>query len=136
MATCDEKTTTEVGKMIKLGIPPMVAAKGQGISEGEFEEWMRRGLVGGRGEHRYTKFRLEVLKSEATSEQLLVGVVRSAAAAHWQAAVWLLERLYPERYVRRSVSNPDASPGTPGRPDPFADTDNVVPIKEAKTKTS
>lgn len=131
-ATCTDEKIEAVAKLIKLGVPPLTAAVSKGIKEEEFVEWMRRGETNATGDYRYARFYDAVSSSQADAESLLVGRIRSAATDNWQAAAWLLERLFPERYVRRSVSNPDASPGTPGQPDPFAGVDKVVPIKKVK----
>ena len=106
MATsCSANLTDAIASQIKLGVPPRTAAACEGIEADTFTEWMARGARNGRGEHPYHKFRVAILKAEAECEKLLVARIRQAASnGNWQAAAWLAERRYPERYVRKSVN--------------------------------
>ena len=129
--TCTDELVEQVGTLVKLGVPPMVAARAKGVPEDDYVEWMRRGAINAQGDWRYAKFYDAVKDNEAEAETLLVGKIRSAATdGNWQAASWLLERLWPERYVKRSVNDPNSDPGTRGQPDPFAGVDKVVPLRK------
>jgi len=130
-----EAPIEEITTAIKLGVPPVVAAVQHGVLEDEFIEWMRRGQTAGRGEAAYAKFYEAIRSAEALCETALVGVVRRAAGEHWQAAVWLLERRFPERYVRKSVSDEQGKKQA-GQPDVFAAVDaaaNVTPIRRRRS---
>lgn len=63
------------------------------------------------------------------AEPRLVRLIAQAGQTEWRAAAWLLERLHPERYGRRSgkVVPADAD----GAPDPF---DEVDELAEARRK--
>lgn len=120
---------------VKLGVPPLVAAMQNGVSESEFADWMSRGVDAGRGEWRYAKFRDAIKEAEALCEAGLVGTLRRAAQdGNVTAATWLLERRFPERYVRRSVSTEGKK--DPNAADPFADIDNVVDLKARAKRAS
>lgn len=46
----------------------------------------------------YREFRAAVQKAEAEAEERLLGIIEDAAPNTWQAAAWMLERKYPERW--------------------------------------
>lgn len=51
----------------------------------------------------YAEFRDMVAQARAQAELANVAIVRRAADTTWQAAAWLLERAYPERWGRRDA---------------------------------
>ena len=59
---------------------------------------------------------------EGLSEASLVFNVSQAAEKNWRAAVWLLERRYPERWARGG----GPGPVPPARDDPFAEVDDLA----------
>ena len=96
---------------------------------------MLRGQRRERGNWRFQHFRAAVLKAEAECEVLLTNKVRQASrnpeAGDWQAAQWLLERRFPDRWVKRSVSaEREESPSTSSTPwSDLDDESNVTPIR-------
>jgi hypothetical protein len=128
---CSERVVKAVADLVKIGVPPLVAAAAQGVDETQFALWMRLGEQNGRGQWRYAQFRERVLKAEADCEVLLVGRVRSAANdGVWQAAMWLAERRFGDRWMRRSVN--ESAPAPAGPVDPFSELDgesNVTPLR-------
>lgn len=71
--------------------------------------WLRRGRAGEPG---YEALALDVDQARAQIELRLVSYVRqSAENGQWQAAAWLLERVWPERYGKRAVEAAAASEG-------------------------
>jgi hypothetical protein len=130
MAQVSDKLITEVTNLIKLGVPPLTASMAKGISEAEFCKWMEKGAQGGKGNWRYAKFFEAVNTAEAECEAFLVGKIRSIAGdGNWSAAAWLAERRFPEKYVKRSVNSKQQEEET-GEADPFADVDNVMPLRK------
>lgn len=132
--TCTQPLTDKIVEMVRLGVPPMIASEAHGVQQSDFVEWMRKGQVNGRGHRNFAQFYEAILKAEAECESALVGRILVAAATDWKAAAWLAERRFPERYVRKPVSEAgDAKkPGAPGQADPFDSVDKVVPLKVAK----
>jgi len=65
-----------------------------------------------------------------SESQLLAVVEASARAGSWNAAAWLLERRWPERWVKpsaRTVATPAPERDLePDEPDPFADVVDIA----------
>ena len=98
-----------------------------GVSQQVFREWMRRGNPEGTAplDEPFRRFRAEVEKARAESEARSVAVIANAAPKNWQAAAWLLERRWPERWARVSQRAEPEAPVT--RPaDPFAEVDELA----------
>lgn len=89
-----------VCKYIKLGLPQKVAAAYSGINEATFYRWMERGESNPKS--MYGEFCEAVKRAVAESEATLVANIRLAAnkTASWQAAAWMLERRFPDRWAR------------------------------------
>jgi hypothetical protein len=130
-----EATQRAVCELVRVGVEPVQAARTQLVSEPVFEEWMRLGRVGGTGHARHVEFRDAILQAEAECEAALVMQIR--AGKNWQAATWLAERRFPERFLRRSVGG-ERSDRDDGRPAgggaPFEDLDNVVPLNSREKR--
>jgi hypothetical protein len=69
---------------------------------------------GKKKEQPYVEFSNAVEKAMAEAEVAGVNAIVVAAARHWQAAAWMLERKHPERWGRRPamVFQPDGGPVT------------------------
>ena len=66
---------------------------------------------------------VRVLQARAHGEASLVATVRREAEGNWQAAAWLLERGYPDRWARLSQRTPPKGE----RPaDPFDEVDELA----------
>jgi len=125
--TCNKARTEEIVELVLLGVPPLVAAEAQGVTESEFVEWMRKGQLSGSGHGNFRQFYEAVNKAEADFEAGLI--TRIAISKDWKAAAWLAERRFPERYVRKPVGDAAKKPGDGAEADPFSDVDKVVPLK-------
>jgi hypothetical protein len=104
------------------------AVKASGISHGSFYNWMKRGLSSAPEDKLYRELRERVERARAEGEQMLVGSIATRALTDWRAAAWLLERGYPEHWVRASVNarpnEDDDEP--PTQADPFAEVDELA----------
>jgi transposase len=86
-----------------------------GVHRTTVQRWLRRGreeekrLRNPRAKSKpsealYLQFRIAHKKALAAGEIRAAGVIRKAASEHWQAAAWILERRFPERWGRdRSI---------------------------------
>lgn len=127
-----------VCETVRNGVPAEVAAAAAGVDEPTFEAWMARGERGGRGAGAYMAFCDAVAKARAEAQAQLVRRIADAAAeGHWQAAAWLLERAFAEKWGRKSIqpkSKREIESANVGSPDPFAELDNVEPITSARAR--
>jgi hypothetical protein len=125
------KLTDELQERLVMAIAAGSTVEGAaatvGINSATHRRWMALGEQARTGRHRV--FYDAVTRAEATSEVVLVGRMATAARnGSWRAAAWLLERRWPERWARGSVET-EASPATAELKDPFAELDNVSPLK-------
>lgn len=111
--------------MIKAGSYAIVAARANGIHPATFHAWTARGRDAERGdddlclnpdEQPYADFHDDVKVAEAEAEVASVMLIqRTASNGTWQAAAWLLERKYSDRWgrkdhLRQEVSGPAGGP--------------------------
>jgi len=75
------------------------------ISRVTYYDWIRRGKadtdINEQTLYRQLVERME--GAEALHEQTHLTTIQAASVNTWQAAAWLLERRYPERYAKRVV---------------------------------
>lgn len=100
------KLTPEVHEtivgMLRKGNFVETAAAAAGVDRETVRRWLRRGASAKSG--RFKRFRDDVLAAVSEAEVGLVDLVRKAAKGKrpaWQAAAWMLERKFPERWGRR-----------------------------------
>lgn len=97
------KLTPEVQEKIceyvRQGLTYEIAARAAGISESTFYRWRERGEKARGGKFR--EFWEALKRAEAEAEQRLVERILSASSDTWQAAAWILERRYPDRWGRK-----------------------------------
>lgn len=96
-------------QMIQAGNHTNVACIAAGVPVSTFEKWWKRGDPRNDDEKDagYREFRQRVERARAEGEVVLVTRVAAAATRDVQTAIWLLERMYPERWAR--VSQRDAA---------------------------
>jgi hypothetical protein len=122
--------------LIRVGSRPEVACVASGISRSTFYDWLDRGdPAGAKPENAlYRAFHVDVEQARAIGENALVAIVQTEARQQtWQAAVWLLERMYPERWARASQRElPGLAEKVAAAPfDAFAEADELA---EARRK--
>jgi transposase len=122
-------------QVLAAGGYPQTAATAAGVSAKTYYRWLARGADDGpEADAPYRDFRERVEKAQAEGEARAVTIIaRAAADGTWQAAVWMLERRYPERWSRPS-QRADVAPAGPatGPPDPFAEVDELAQVRRRR----
>ena len=88
----------EITKRIKAGNYIQVACEAIGISHTTYFNWIKKGEE---GKSPYVEFLKAIKKAEAEAHVNCVAIIASHATEQWQAAAWLLERKYPDKWGRR-----------------------------------
>jgi transposase-like protein len=93
-------------ELLKAGNYVETACAVVGIGRTTYYDWMKKAEESTRA-NKYTRFHDAVRQAKAWSEARLVAMINKHAEKIWQAAAWMLERKYPERWGRnRKVSKP------------------------------
>ena len=133
--------TERLCTILRAGNYLHVALRATGLGRSTFHLWMQRGKSYGARDALFHEFREQVSRARAEGEVRNVARIAAAAAESWQAAAWLLERQYPQRWGRpttRSISvDPTPQDETPARkqtstPDPFAEIDELATRRRAQ----
>lgn len=114
-----------------LEIPQSIATacEAAGIDEKTYHNWAKRGKAAAKAAEKgedvpeadapFLHFFRRTKKARATGKVELLDVIRAVARdrqepKRWQAAAWLLERMYPKefgrRYIKLEASGPDDGP--------------------------
>jgi hypothetical protein len=118
--------------MLRAGNYLHVTLNAVGVSRQAFHDWMKRGRSGAPEDAEFTELRGRVEQARAQGEARAVAQIAQAAATSWQAAAWMLERQYPERWGRVSVRYRDEEGPPPAaavpvdQTDPFAEVDELA----------
>lgn len=120
--------------MLRAGNYMHVAAVAAGITRQTLDDWLRRGRSDAAIDAPYRRLREQVAKARAEGEARNVARIAKAATTSWQAAAWMLERSYPERWGRpavalRSTEPPPPAPVEPEQLDPFAEVDELAELR-------
>ena len=116
-------------QVLRAGGYDVTAAAAGGVGTTQFYEWLRRGDPAGNDpkDAPHRAFRAQVEKARADAEVRSVALIANAAKTQWQAAAWLLERRYPDRWARPSQRDKDEGPApAPAARDPFAEVDELA----------
>jgi hypothetical protein len=110
----DDLTRT-FATLVRAGNTVAVACNVVGIDESTYYDWMRRAKRKGDANDPYRAFRAALEQARGEAEAILVGqITTSARNGSWQAAAWLLERRWPERWAkpdqRKESDKPPANP--------------------------
>lgn len=79
--------------LLKAGNYIEIAVRAIGVEIETFDELLRED----------EELRERVARARAEAEARSVASIANAARENWQAAAWLLERQYPERYARPAL---------------------------------
>ncbi len=117
----------EFVQIMRAGNTFTTAAKAIAVRETHARWWYDQG-AGDDADEPFASFRVDVDQAEARAESRNVAIVAKAASdGSWQAAAWLLERGYPERWARVSQRDKAAEVTQAGKPsDPFAEADELA----------
>jgi hypothetical protein len=136
-ATLTDEITETLVAMLRAGNYQHVALRAVNVPRSTFGLWMRRGRSSAKRDAAYRAFREQIEQARANGEVRAVAAIAQAARKNWQAAAWLLERQYPERWGRTPmrmrespapVEQPAAEP-EPSEPDPFAELDDLAALR-------
>jgi hypothetical protein len=140
-----QKLTPELAEqlvsLLRAGNYVAVAVRATGISRALFYQWLDRGASDAPEDAEYAELRARVEEAKAHAEARHVANIANAARENWQAAAWLLERMYPERWGRVSVRVRDAAvdaaqPNETTTPDdPFAEVDDLAAARRRRVQT-
>lgn len=98
------ETLDRLVAMLRAGNYLSVAARACGLSVDQLAEWMERGASSRKTDKRFVELRRKLDRARADGEVRHVAIVAAAAAENWQAAAWLLERQYPDRWSRPTLA--------------------------------
>jgi hypothetical protein len=116
-----------LARVLHAGVALDVAAEAIGLDRHTLEAWLRKGSRAPHG--RYRELHTAVVRARAEGEARHVAIIAAAARENWQAAAWLLERGYPERWARlsqRERSGNAIERPLPSAGDPFAEVDELA----------
>ncbi len=89
---------------IETGAKLEIAARAAGIGARTLDDWLKHGRDELQADPDASGpcavFVSEVMIASAKNEQELIGIILKEAPKTWQAAAWLLERKFPERYAK------------------------------------
>lgn len=89
----------KIFQAVRLGLPYDRAAQLAGINPRTFYYWKAKGQAG--TAPTYVRFLQDLKKAEIEGEAAAINeIVKAARDGTWQAAAWLLERRYPDRWAR------------------------------------
>jgi len=98
------KLTSELANtlfsLLENAISVEIVCQAVGIGVTTYYDWHRRGK-GAPENSLYSIFRRGVTCARARAEVKLLTIIHQAALTDPKASMWLLERLYPERYARK-----------------------------------
>jgi hypothetical protein len=125
----DDATADKLVVMLRAGNYVAVAANAAGISLRTLQVWLQRGR---KGEDPYAALVERVDRARAEGEVRNVATIAKAATERWDAAAWLLERQYPERWgrvsmrLRTETSDEQTEQELARADDPFAEVDELA----------
>jgi transposase len=121
-----EDAIAQIESLIRAGATVEVAAQAAGVSRGTIYRWLKQGEKARAGTIA-RRLRDRVERARAESETVLVArIAQAAGKGSWQAAAWLLERRFPERWMKPTERPLPEAPAAAAADDnldedPFAD---------------
>lgn len=95
----DAEAVAQVVAMLRAGNYLAVAARAAGVEVDELTAW--------------PEISEELDGARAEGEARAVARIAASAADNWQAAAWLLERQYPDRWARPAMRQGEEKPAPP-----------------------
>jgi hypothetical protein len=129
--TMTSEIVERIVRAVGAGSYLAVAIASAGVPQATFYDWWKRGDErGAPGDAPFREMRVRVERARAEGEVRNVGIIAAAGQESWQAAAWMLERSYPDRWARPSQRDHVEPPAAPiPEEDPFAD---VVDLTERR----
>jgi len=90
--------TAKLVKALKSGITASAACSIVGIANKTYYEWLKKGREGN-GDI-YEKFLIAIEKANAEAEKAMLDIITNHSVKHWQAAAWVLERRFRDRWAK------------------------------------
>jgi transposase len=131
----DEDVVARLLQVLRVGGYPEAAAEVAGIHAATYYRWMARGEAAGDEpkDAPFRDFRERVEQARAEGETRNVAIIAQAAQTQWQAAAWLLERQFPERWARPAPREHAKPEPTTAVDDPFAEVDQLAEVRRRRT---
>lgn len=82
-------------RLCRAGLPDCQIAAVLGVSKETYSRWINHPKT-----YNQNQLRQQLKKADAEREAALVTRIMRASDDTWQAAAWLLERRYPDRYAK------------------------------------
>lgn len=82
-------------RLCRAGLPDCQIAAVLGVSKETYSRWINHPKTDNQNQ-----LRQQLKKADAEREEALVTRIMRASDDTWQAAAWLLERRYPDRYAK------------------------------------
>jgi hypothetical protein len=114
----------KVSAILRTGAYLDTAAEAAGIDVDTFAQWLTKGAKQRSGPYR--DLHAAVQRARAEGEATHVALIAQSARDNWQAAAWLLERQYPDRWARAS----QRGEGAPRQHAPSAGADAFAEVDE------
>jgi transposase len=137
-----EQLVEKLVTMLRAGNYMGTAARASGISRQTLTSWLERGASARPEDEEYRDLRERVERARSEGEVRLVATIARAAAERWDAAAWLLERQYPDRWGRVSMrlradaqAEAEAAAEAAARAlehDPFAEVDELAAKRRSR----
>jgi len=115
----------QVERELAAGATQAVVAQRAGVSARTLRKWLAAGKVTPHVEAQPAASEPLAIRLERAEPGLVASVIAAAQRGHWQAAAWLLERSFPERWGRKEV----AAPAPPK--DRFSEVDELATRRRA-----
>jgi len=115
----------QVERDLATGATQAVVAQRAGVTSRTLRKWLATGKVTPQVEAQPATSEPLAIRLERAEPGLVASVIAAAQRGHWQAAAWLLERSFPERWGRREPQTP------PVPQDRFSEVDELATRRRA-----
>ena len=105
MVRINEEIIETICTELKRGVPPKYASQIAGISQGQFNNWRKKGEA--EPEDSTSLYRLFFEETERANALAIAyrveNIRKSEDAGNWRASSWMLEKLAHEEFGKKSV---------------------------------
>jgi transposase len=125
-AALTDELAARLVQLVKAGNYLETAATSCGVEPPVLLRWLALGHDPS-SQGRFRRLREQVDAARADAEARNVAIIATAARDHWQAAAWLLERQYPDKWARASQRDKSAKASeTQTQSDGFGEVDELA----------